>query len=99
MLGWKAVVAKNLFGVCLESDSLQAICRINSTGCCLAPDGILVEEIKRISQGRNFMFRFRPREANQDAHVVAKFVVSMVGEVVWESCFPSFLLDVTHLDV
>lgn len=73
-------MAKLLLGVCFESDCLQATCLINSSGACLAPDGVVVEEIKRISHGKRFVFCFKPRCANNAANVVAKFAAGLDRE-------------------
>lgn len=46
-----------------------------------------------------FVFSFKLRAVNNVAYVVTKFVVGLYVEILYESNFPSFLLDATNLNV
>lgn len=66
---------------------------------CLAADGVVVEEIKRLMDILHIPgVVFAPREANMAAHHVARFVARSFGRVVWLGVGPSWFMQIIKDD-
>ena len=84
----------------LEGDSLAVVNALKEGVCLLTPTGLLVEDVKVLSQCFDQLLYFHTkREGNSMAHSLAKYALRIPDFLVWMEDVPPQLHSVLQADL